>query len=922
MFSTAAVTAENRERGELAFGEPADLLQTKLYMPPLPPDAVARPHLIEYLKSQEKAKLFLVSAPAGFGKTTLVSEWLCSCRAGSEHYRPAWVSLEKADNDLGRFWKYTIAALRLLDPAIGLRLADLLNRPVLPPAELWLPVLIDDLVKVGFPLALVLDDYHVIHTRAIHKSLNYLLQHLPANARIILITRADPPLPLARLRVLDQLVELRATDLLFTRSEIQKYINDVMELNLTLDDLNQLGRRTEGWPAGIHLAARSLQGCDSVGRSDFIRSFNGSNRFVFNYLLEEVLQQQQPVIREFLSRTSILPQISAPLAATITGLAVEEVENILARLVQDNMFIIPLDDAGHWYRYHSLFAEALETGLRNNDNKLWCTLHHLAAIWYAANGHTDLAIDHALASRDFEKAAELIENSSDRTWSTGDTSLPLRWLERLPEAVVAASISLQLLHIWMLVLNNRWNEAIALWEKAGLPFESSSGTGIIRGRWAAIGGALYGFRRMPEETIRLSHIALAHLPTEEGLWRAVTQLNLGLAHQALGNAIPAAETYRQMIDFCLSRGFLYPAFTATAHLIEVCHKQGHLYEAQALSERMQDMENLPGGRELCLRAGGSICLGRLAYERNDLIGAESLISGAMEQLCSGAQSRLLVVGLLTLSRVAQARSNWQAARQHLDKALEISLFLRPTAEDKLIRAHLAHLALKEGRWDDVKCWQAAAGLTTSAFPDYRREYEYRVLADLLIAEGNFQQAESLLARLRAAAERGGRSGSEIALTLVYAVALARQNRYPEAEAAVRRVLPMAHSQGYMRTFLDAGPRLAELLNRPGIRQHAPVYIDRLSRAFDADAETRVARPVNGVQFANGDGFAESDHLTPREWEILAMIARGSSNQEIADRLVLSVGTVKGHVNHIFSKLDVHNRTAAVARARDFQLIES
>lgn len=923
MFYKAAITGQTQEQIGPALNGRVSLLKNKLSIPPLPPDTVHRNRLIERLEADHNSRLLLISAPAGFGKTTLISEWLSGMGTGQAGIQTAWLSLEKADNNLGRFWKYAIAALQTLDPVIGMRLNELMTRPVLPPVDSWLADLVDDLNLAGFPLALVLDDYHVIQTRAIHKSVNTLLMHMPANARLVLITRADPSLPLARLRVQDQLVELRAADLLFTRSEIENYLNNISGLALSSQEIDLLAARTEGWPAGIHLAARSLQGCDVIGRQDFLRSFNGSNRSVFTYLLEEVLHQQPPEIREFLSRTSVLQQVSAPLAAALTGLPTGEAEQLLARLAGDNLFIRSLDAHGEWFRYHSLFTEALETALRREDPTLWNEIHRLAAKWCATNGHVEWAIDHALTAHDFTTAAGLIEAIGDATWSTGDISLPLHWLERLPESVLNERPALRLLQVWILVLHNRWTEAVALWEKTG-PLVTAPGIEpILRGRWAAMGGAICGYRRLPEEAIRLSDLALVDLPEGEALWRVVSRLNIGLAHQALGNAKPAAETYRQMMDLCVSRGFLYPAITAAAHLIEVCHAQGRLYEVQTLSERLRDMEHLPGGGDFCLRAGGAICLGGLQYERNELDTADQTLSQAMAQLCPGTQSRLAIAGLVTQAHIAHARGDSTSARERLAKALELAVYLRPVAEDRAIRAQMALLALREKRWEEVKCWQATAGLDANALPDPRYELEYRVLAEILIAEGNYWEAEALLARLRAAAERGGRAGSNITLSFLYGVALGRQKRWPEAEAAVRRVLPLAQSQGYIRSVVDLGPGLLEMLNRPGIGQHAPAYVDRLCRTIEAEAGAIASNGSTRHYSPTPDDAARMiDHLTPREWEILDMIARGASNQEIADRLVLSVGTVKGHVNHIFSKLDVHNRTAAVARARDFQLLGS
>jgi LuxR family maltose regulon positive regulatory protein len=910
--------------------EASSLLRTKLFMPPSHAKVIDRTALIERLNRLGWAKLVLICAPAGFGKTTLVANWLGGLRARTGDFRSAWLSLEEADNDLGRFWKYFVAALQTIDPCGGLKLTDMLSRPNLPPPETWLPLLLNDFEKVPVPFTLVLDDYQTIHTRAIHQSLNYLLHHLPANARVVIITRADPPLSLARLRVSGDVVEFRAADLLFTRSEIEEYLNINLGLGLSSDDIDRLSLRTEGWPAGIQLAARSLMGCDDTRtQHEFIRCFSGSNQYVLSYLLEEVLQQRPAAVREFMLRTSILSQLSVSLCASVTGQSIEHVTQFLSSLERDHLFIVPLDDIGHWFRYHALFAEALETQLNQSYPSLWITSHHRACDWYSRNGYPELAIRHALAGHDDEAAATLIENTADPTWMAGDISSPLRWIQALPSSIINQRMILRLRHIWLLILNDQGEEATTQWREIGRAWEAATPppSDPQFGLWAAIGGALAVFRNSPEEAAHLAQQALDLLPPDERLWRAVSRFNLGLAYQAQGLANPAADTFRMMIDQCLELGIPYLAFAALAHLVEVHHTQGRLYEAQAHCEQLEVM---PDVRTSALRAGGTICRGRLLYERNVLAAAERLMDEAIDHIWSGGQPRQALMGWLILSRIHEIRGDVAAAHQQLQTALEMAVRLRLPGEERVIRAAMAQLALRQGDWEAVKCWQAACGLTSNDLPEFQREFEHRVLAEVLLEEGQYVQAETLIARCHAAAVRSHRAGSALPLALLYAIVLARQSRLAEADAIIRSVLPMAQAQDYVRTFLDVGPHLEELLHRPSIRNLAPAYVDRLCSAFAVEQGTRrpatspIGKSSNGHYALSpllGEAAADIDQLTPRETEILSMIARGASNQQIADQLVLSVGTVKGHVNHIFSKLDVHNRTAAVARARSCSLLD-
>lgn len=903
-----------------------NLLQTKFYVPPSLPHAISRLSLIPQLKVGPATRLILVSAPAGFGKTTLVAEWLAHRQVETSEPCAGWLSLEEADNDLKRFWRYVIAALRSIDQSIGQSLVGTFGRPSLPADENWLAPLLQDMERVARPIILVLDDYHVIHTRAIHQSLNYFLQHLPLTACLVLLTRADPPLPLARLRVQEALIELRAADLRFSPQEVEEYLNGAMGLGLSEEDVNRLERRTEGWPAGVHLAARSTAAYDSAARRhEFIQNFSGSNSHLFNYLIEEVLQQQQPAVRDFLLQTSILSRLSGPLCAAVTGQPVDAANHTLWRLAHDHLFVIPLDAAGHWFRYHPLFAESLEARLHEDNTNLWNEIHRRASRWCAGNGQIEHSINHAMICADFDAAATLIEAVGDKTWSSGDIAAPLRWLDAMPREIVEKRMALRLLYVWILFLHDRWTEATQLWEETGqlLNSRSESPDGACRGRWAAIGGAMGAHRLLPEETIRLTQMALACLSPDDHLWRAVSHINLSLAYQAQGKVDLAAATFESAADQCIAEGNLYLAFAALAHLNEVCFAQGRLYEAQASSERLQELEGMPGGDKLALRANGKIGLGRLAYERNDLLRAERLTTDAIANIWPGGQPRIVLIGRFTLSRVYEIQGNSLAARQQLDLALEMLSRLKLTVEQRVLRAFMARQALHEGRWEDVKCWQETSRLSAQDMPEYPREFEHCVLAEIWIAEGQFAKAEGLLARLRAAAERDGRTGNEITLLLLYALALNGQKRVPEAELAVRRALTLAQPQGYTRTFLDLGAPLMEIMNRPAVRRQAGAYVSQLYRAYEAETAPMGSPSSNG-HHANLSPTAEDltlmEQLTPREWEILTMIARGASNQEIANRLVLSVGTVKGHVNHIFSKLNVHNRTAAVARARDFQLI--
>lgn len=895
-----------------------EILSTKLYIPPKRESVVRRSRLLHKLERSSASHLILISAPAGFGKTTLMADWLASMPPDADNPRSAWLTLEESDNHLKRFWRYVVAALQSIDPQIGRRLSSLLSQPTLPPVESWLPLLINDLATVRQRIILVLDDYHAIHTPAIHHSLHFFLAHLPPSVRLAFLTRADPPLPLARFRVQGSLLELRAADMRFSSEEIERYLNEVLKLDLAPADISALEQRTEGWPAGIELAARSLQGFRPADRREFIASFSGSNRLVLSYLLEEVLNQQTPDRREFLLRTSVLARLSGPLCQAITGQT--ESASILVELSKDNFFITPLDPDGVWYRCHPLLADSLATRLREDSPQLWNDLHRLAGDWCARNGHLDRAINHAIKSQDYFTAASLIETIGEQTWTSGEIGTLLHWLDSLPPAVIESQIDLRLLYTWVLFLHDRWDEATGQWQAAGADLDhlDVQKRKACRGRWAAIGAAMAGHRREPEQTIRLAQQALNDLPSDDLAWRIVSNIDLGLAYMANGDMSPAHGAFSQAADLSIARQNAYLVFASLGHLSEVCMVQGNLYEAQATCERLRQCEAIPGGKVLALAANADIGLGIIAYERNDLIVAERLLRHGLEQIWPGGQPRVVLRARVALCRLYVAENKWLEAAEQIDQAAMMVAQLHMPAEGRVVAAYQAWLGLRQGHLEVVQGWLTNSHVTANDTPDYRHESEHRILAEALIAQNRFRTAESLLQTLVSASTQSGRTGDLIALLAMLAISVAGQKRFEEAEELLRQALTLAHPQGYVRTIVDLGLPMNQLLRRTAVRSQNANYVNQLLQAFDPPDAGFTGRRFGLAEPAGNAVLL--DELTPREWEILNLIATGASNSEIAEKLVLSVGTVKGHINHIFSKLDVHSRTAAVARARELGLI--
>lgn len=887
------------------------LLRTKISRPPSRPNVIHRPHLLHTLGQVGEGQVTLVSAPAGFGKTTLVAD--CLHQSSSKNW--CWLSLDQSDNDLACFWRYFVAALQTLYPGMGQvsepSLAGL--QPGNPEIEHFLTPLINEIADVTSSpsaLTLVLDDYHLIHTNTIHHSLGFLLQHQPPHFHLIILTRADPPLSLARLRVQGRLHEIRAADLCFSRAEIDAFLNDVMGLELPDWALATLAERTEGWAAALQLAALSLKGLTESEAAQFVQSFAGTNEHVLAYLVEEVLQRQPPPIQQFLLRTAVLQCFTAPLSQAVTGQP--DAPEILTHLAHENLFLTPLDSTGQWYRYHPLFAEALQSCLRQTEPALLPDLHRRASGWCVHNGFGDRAISHALAAQDYAVAAQLIEQAAERTWGRGALTTLLTWLDALPAALVEQRPRLCLTAAWLLFLNDRWDEAARQWEVAAtlLTDLSEPEQSHLRGIWAAVGGAMAAHQRNPTRTLALSEEALILLPPDDATWREVAIINSGLGQLWHGRACQAIPALQEAADLSRHQGNTFLAFAALWHLAEAYLVAGSLYEAETVYESLRRLAQYDGGRQLHLAASADVGQAGLAYERNNLEAAESLLTNALPHLWPAGQPRVVLYGRVTLARVYQAKGNTAAAQQQLQLAEEMVQHLQMTAESRLLSAARMSLLLADGEGATgaettaaITYWQSANALSAADRPAFRRETEYIVLLRWLLRQRRYQPAQALLDCLKTAAEADGREGSLLELLVQEALLGQAQGKIDQALASLARALSLAQRENYVRVFVDAGKEMAGLLHEAARRGIDPAFVTYLLSAFTLKYPGAPA----------GSRFVE--RLTGRELEILGLIARGCSNRQIAGKLFLSVGTVKGHVNHILSKLDAKNRTEAVAQGR-------
>jgi LuxR family maltose regulon positive regulatory protein len=923
------------------------LLQTKLHIPPRRPGLVLRPRLVDRLnaglpppvrsEAQEGSPpshdafpraLTLLSAPAGFGKTTLLTEWIQQLRldpthAGTAEYGIAWLSLDGGDNDPALFLAYTIAALRTMEAGLGEGALSAVLSPQPPPAEAVLIALINDIVALPTPIVLILDDFHLIGAEPIHQAIAFLLEHLPPQMHIVISTREDPHLPFARLRARGQLTELRATDLRFNPAEAAEFLEQAMGLALSAGDIAALEARTEGWIAGLHLAAIALQGLGQrpsstkadKGTASFIKSFAGSHRYVLDYLIEEVLEQQPESIQEFLLHTSILDRLSGPLCdAVLHGSSGQPSppsssgQATLAYLDRANLFVVPLDEQRRWYRYHHLFAELLPA------------LHRRASDWYERNGFADEAIGHALAAEDPDRAAHLLEQHADAMWAHGEHANLRHWLAQLRGETLLCRPLLALYYAWFLYAKGPQDEAEQYLQVAERAPDASH---KLAGRTAVIRSLMASYRGDVPALIEYGRQALEVLPEEDLIWRSIAAIALGDAHGFRGDMPAAYQARLEAAEASAAAGSTVFSILAYIKVAITLREQGQLQPAAELCRaqlRIARQSGLSRGSVAgCLMA----IWGEVLAELGDLEGALAQVRPGVELAEQGGDWSLYGWSCLCLLRTLFSAADTAAAQALIQKVDGIArnAVLPPWITGR-ISAWQARLSLAQGDVDAAAQWAEARGLPSTGEPeplsqlDYFGLMDYLLLARIMVAQGRLAAADGLLRKLLDVAEAGGRTSRVIEILNLQALALQAAGS-AEALVSLERALTLAESLGFVRTFVDEGPPMARLLYSAVSRDVAPGYARRLLAAFPT-SEPEPAPPAPSPS-------QESDLLEPlseRELEVLQLVAAGLTNREIASRLYLSLNTVKGHTRNIYGKLGVHSRTQAVARARALGLLLS
>jgi LuxR family maltose regulon positive regulatory protein len=909
------------------------LLATKLYVPAPRPHRVPRPRLTARLEAGVAGPLTLVSAPAGFGKSTLLAEWI---EAGGRQV--AWVSLDDGDDDPVRFLGYAVTALGKLAPGLGEETLTLLRHlpgvPGVPgvqaptPARLE-PVLtrwLNEIHQRGRDLVLVLDDYHAVDSPEVHAAVQFLLDRLPPCLHLVLSTRVDPPLRLSRLRARGQLCELRARDLRFNSQEAADFLNQAMGLALSTADVEALEERTEGWAVGLQMAALSLQGRRDV--EGFIAQFTGSHRFVLDYLTDEVLTRQPAPVRDFLLRTAILTRLSAPLCDELLGAEAGGGQAILETLDAANLFLIPLDDTRTWYRYHHLFGTLLRHQLERQEGKAGvAALHERALDWYAANGHPEDALEHALAAGALDRATELISAHALPRLMRADAGTVIRWIRSLPADWLDRRPELHLTLAWALVARfeiQLAEEQVCAAERmltAGADPEADGNLAILRGLLTLAAGRT-------GEAIELYERALERLPASADFLRGVLFLELGTAH-LIADDLPAAERYFAQSRIANERADnTFRVLVSEWHLAEIRIAQGRLHEAfdlarQSLRRAEEDGPSSPGA------AMAHGVLAEIEREWNDLPAAVELAGRAWQLGKHGEIANGLLVGSFTMARVLQSLGDYPGALAALDRAEEIMSRAGAPRFAEVIHALRAGIQLDQGRnegndeaLEAAARWAQGSGLldgwrealADGRFPGvHRREFPFLVVARIHLVRGDTGAARALLADLLALAERSGRVHSQVEVLILESLVRKAQGDAAGALAALRGALTLAEPGGFVRTFLDAGPEITGMIRQAMSSGISPDYARRLAEAFGTEAASpEVATPA-GVPGVPAQDLPEP--LTEREIEVLRLIATGLSNADAGGRLFIAPSTVKKHLENIYAKLGTRNRTQAIARAR-------
>ncbi len=888
------------------------LLATKLFMPAVPSKQVDRPRLIEQLNGGLERALVLVSAPAGYGKTTLVSNWLHRTGIPS-----TWFSLDEDDNDPRRFLQYLAAAVQKVVPTVPADAMRMLQGTSSEALEALLTALINEISVQNKPVVLVMDDLHLIYAQAVLDALEYLLEHIPPELHLVLLSRSDLPLPLGRLRARGQLLDIRADQLRFTQSEIAAFLNDAMGLHLSAGDLSAMEKRTEGWIASLQLAALSMQGSQDIHA--FVSAFTGSHHYVMDYLVEEVLKIQPRQVSNFLLQTSILDRLYGPLCEAVVdadNAGPMDGQAMLESLEEMNLFTIPLDDERHWYRYHHLFSDVLRKRLEQQSRQLLPELHRRASQWYEKNGFISECIQQAITAGDQDRAARLIEDNGCLLLISGDVTTLLSWADAIDfQAENRPWLAIQ--KAWALALTGelgRVEPTLKVPEELLSPLEATDEVRTMQGTIAAARAHCANSRGDTQTAARYARQALELLPNCSSISqsiRSVTVSILGDASRINGNLEEAIRAYTEAISIGREANNLNMVIIANSNIADILMEQGQLHRAADIYARSLQMAVRPDGQRSPLAANIFDGLARLSYEWDRLDDAEQNIRQCMEQSRIWGDVGQQAYAWAMQARLEQARHDPEKAQEAMREA-ERLIGEHPHSPHWSIqvRAELARVSLAQGNLESLSQRVQKRGLKVKDEIPYQRESEYVLLLRVLVARDDHEAAIVLSNRLLQKAETTGQTGLMINALILQALALQGKKATGQALAALEKAFALARPEGYVRSFLDEGEAMTRLLCQAQAHQvgsgYAAVLLSKIGK-------------IPGVLQPSMQLLAEP--LTVREVEVLKLIKAGCSNQDIAGQLVISLATVKRHISNIYTKLGVESRTQAVAIGKELKILD-
>ena len=926
------------------------LLATKLYVPRARPTLLSRPRLLIRLEGGLQGPVTLISAPTGSGKTVLLTDWMDQRATHPPEHREndgqrdlAWLSLDRGDDDLVQFLRYLVAACQTIVPTAGTVLLSVLHGGTtqLPPVGTLMTPLINDLARGGAASILVLDDYHVVSDTRIHDAVTFLLDHLPPQLHVVITSRTDPPLPLARWRAHGMLNELRAADLRFTAEEAAAFLTEVMRLPLATRDVEALEQRTEGWIAGLQFAALAMR--DRADLASFVRAFTGSHRFVLDFLADEVLLREPPHRRTFLLRTSILDRMCGALCDAVLAEQTPESsaasggdtagasQAVLEELEQANLFIVPLDDARHWYRYHHLFADVLRHRLQAAESPDEVrSLHVRAAAWFEQQGLIAEAMQHSLEAADFEQYAHLVEQVGLHHMSRGEFGVLQRSLVHLPPELVRTRPRLSLIAGWALSFTADLQTVVARLDDTERLLAGAAASGEARALRDQMDGellALRGFvafrRQQIAEAITLMEQAHPRIPAANVHMRGMNLHHLGLAHHLSHDHVAASRAFAEAVsifsDTMETRSYaVYPL----RNLGMIEEAQGRLRRAEqtyrrALEHAVVDDQPLPSAGHAYL------CLGRLSYERDDLPTAAAYLRQAIELGRQGELNQVIAEASIELLPVVQAQDAFDEVDALLQQAQEAARRWNDAGLVARAAAAGARIRLIAGRMAAASEWADEARVDLDEI--VKVELMHLTYGRLLLAQRRLDDAQEFLERLAAQAENSGQLRAALEALALLALTQHEMGDAGKPLATLEHALRLAEPEGYIRTFLDAGPAMPTVLEAGlgrsdwGGAYGAPDAVRRYARTLLQHVPPRPAPPAPSTP-SPAPLPPDVEPLTPRECDVLRLIAAGKSNGEIAAALVVAVSTVKAHINSIFGKLGATSRTQALVRARELQLL--